>query len=189
MAWIHRSRRSFSKRGMATEILKNLNHWGFSGKLFAVNPRYEQIGALPCFPSLTAIPHPVDLALVGIPGVGIPAVLGDCEAAGVGAIQIISNGFADQGTEGAARQARLVEWSRRTSIPVAGPNCLGLLNAANGLIAMAATYHTMKAGGISAVLQSGMVVCSLVPPPLARGIGIGRVVTVGNEACLDAGGL
>lgn len=171
--------------GMATEILKNLKNWGFSGKLVAVNPRYQQIDAVPCFPSLTAIPHPVDLAVVGIRGVTVPAVLDDCQAAGVGAVQIISSGFADQGTEGAARQVRLVEWFQRTGIPVAGPNCLGLLNAANGLIAMAAAYHTMKAGGVSAVLQSGMVVCSLVPPLLARGIGIGRVVTVGNEACLD----
>ncbi|MBT1516778.1 acetate--CoA ligase family protein [Bradyrhizobium sp. SRL28] len=173
------------KGGFGTEIIRNLKKWGFSGKLTAVNPRYEQIEGVPCFPSLKAIPHSVDLVEVAVPSNAVPLVLDDCESAGVGAIQIISSGFADQRAEGVARQRRLVEWAERTGIPVVGPNCYGLLNAANRLIAVPLDFHAMKAGGISAVLQSGTLVFSLIVPLLSRGIGIGRVVTTGNEACTD----
>ncbi|MGY4408253.1 acetate--CoA ligase family protein [Bradyrhizobium sp. USDA 3315] len=173
------------KGGFATEILANIKKWDFSGELVAVNPRYEQIEGVPCFPSLSAIPHPVDLAIIAIPSRAVPAILEDCEAAGVRAIQIISSGFAEQVGEGITKQSRLTEWAERTGIPVVGPNCFGLMNAANRLMAVPLDFHTMKAGGISAILQSGTLVYSLLVPLLARQIGIGRVVTVGNEACLD----
>lgn len=174
------------KGGFITDILRNIKKWGFSGKLVAVNPRYEQIEGVPCFPSLKAIPHPIGLAVIGVRSDAVPSVLEDCESAGVGAIQIGSAGFADQGGEGVERQRRLVQWSERTGIPVAGPNCVGLLNTTNRLIAVTTPFETMKEGGVSAVLQSGMMGAGIAMPLLARGIGIGRVVTVGNEACLDA---
>ncbi|MCA1510385.1 acetate--CoA ligase family protein [Bradyrhizobium sp. NBAIM01] len=173
------------KGGFATEILTNIKKWGFSGEVVAVNPRYTQIAGVPCYPSLKAIPHPVGLAIVAIPSKAIPEVLEDCEAAGVRAIQIISSGFAEQAGDGATKQRWLIEWAARTGIPVVGPNCFGLMNAANRLMAVPLDFHTMKAGGISSILQSGTLVYSLIVPLLARGIGIGRVVTVGNEACLD----
>lgn len=173
------------KGSYVTNILNNLKTSGFSGKLAAVNPRYEQVDGIACFPSLTAIPHPVGVVVVGIPSDAVPPVLDDCEAAGVGAIQIISSGFADQGAEGIVRQRRLVEWAKRTRIPVAEPNCYGLLNADNGLIALPDQLPALKAGGISAVVQSGALAMSMLMPLIARGIGIGRVVTTGNEACVD----
>jgi len=173
------------KGGFATEILMNIKKWGFSGEVVAVNPRYEQIEGVPCFPSLSAIPHRIGVAIIAIPSKAIPAVLDDCEAAGVGAIQIISSGFAEQVGDGFAKQRWLMEWAERTGIPVVGPNCFGLMNPANRLMAVPLDFHTMKAGGISAILQSGTLVYSLLVPLLARGIGIGRVVTIGNEACLD----
>lgn len=173
------------KGGFATEIIKNLKKWGFSGKLAAVNPRYQQVEGAPCYPSVAAIPHPVDLVEVAVPSNAVQSVLDDCERANVGAIQIISSGFADERDEGLEKQRRLVEWAERTGIPVVGPNCYGLLNAANRLLALPLDFHSMKAGGISAVLQSGTLVFSLIVPLLARGVGIGRVVTIGNEACTD----
>lgn len=173
------------KGGFARDILRNLKNWAFSGKLAAVNPRYRQIEGVPCFTSLTEIPYPVDLAVISIPSDAVPSVLEDCAAAHVGAIQIISSGFSEARADGIAKQTRLVEWAARTGIAVVGPNCIGLLNAANGLIAVPNQFQTMKAGGISAALQSGILVSSLLMPLLARGIGIGRVVTSGNEACID----
>lgn len=170
---------------MGTDILNALKKGDFQGRIAAVNPRYEQIDGVPCFPGVKAIPYPVGLAVIGVPSDAIPAVLDDCEAANVGAIQIISSGFADQGAEGAAKQRRLAEWAERTGIPVAGPNCMGLLNAAHGLRAITSPFQTMKAGAVSAVMQSGAIASALLIPLLARGIGLGRAVTVGNEACLD----
>ena len=52
------------KGGFATDILNNLKKWGFSGKIAAVNPRYEEIEGVPCYPSLVDIPQRVGLAMV-----------------------------------------------------------------------------------------------------------------------------
>ncbi|MBZ9603051.1 acetate--CoA ligase family protein [Phyllobacterium chamaecytisi] len=173
------------KGGFATELLANIVKWDFQGKVVAVNPRYEEIGGVPCFASLSSIPHPVDLAIIVVPSKAIPQVLEDCEKAGVRAIQIISSGFAEQAGEGEEKQRWLVKWAQRTGIPVVGPNCFGLMNAANRLMAVPLDFHNMKAGGISAILQSGTLVYSLIVPLLSRGMGIGRVATIGNEACVD----
>jgi acetyltransferase len=172
------------KGGMVTDILHSLRKWGFNGKLVAVNPRYEEFDGVPCFPSLSAVPAPVGLAVIGIPKGAIPDVLADAEAARVGAIQIVSSGFAE-GAKNIEDQLRLSNWSARTGIPVAGPNCSGLVNAANGLVAITSPFETMRAGGVSAVLQSGMVSTGLLMGLLARGIGIGRAIASGNEACAD----
>ena len=173
------------KGGFATEVLMNIKKWGFAGKIAAVNPRYTEVGGVRCFPTLTAVPYRVDFVLIAIPSLAIPSVLDDCEAARVGAVQIISSGFAEQGGEGVEKQRGLAVWSERTGIPVVGPNCFGLMNAANRLMAVPLDFQSMKAGGVSAVLQSGTFVYSLIVPLLARGIGIGRVITTGNEACTD----
>ncbi|MCP3392272.1 CoA-binding protein [Bradyrhizobium sp. CCGB12] len=85
------------KGGFVTDFLKTLPKSDNAGKLVAVNPRYEQIEGVPCFPSLTTIPHPVEHAVIGIAGHAIPSVLDDCALANVGAIQVKSSGFADQG--------------------------------------------------------------------------------------------
>lgn len=173
------------KGGFATELLANIVRWNFQGKVVAVNPRYDEIGGVPCFPTLSSIPNPVDLAIIVVPSKAVPQVLEDCEKAGVRSIQIISSGFGEQAEEGEEKQRWLVEWAQRTGIPVVGPNCFGLMNAANRLMAVPLDFHNIKTGGISAILQSGTLVYSLIVPLLARGIGIGRVVTIGNEACLD----
>lgn len=177
------------KGGLANEILKNLGKWGFKGRICAINPRYDQIEGVACHPNLRAVGHTVGLVIIAVASDRVPAVLEDCAAAGVGAVQIISSGFADQGGAGVARQRHLEEWSRRTGIPLAGPNCLGLVNAANGLVAIQTPFPAMKAGGVSAILQSGMLAPSLLMPLLGRGIGLGRVLTTGNEACLDVADL
>lgn len=174
------------KGGFATDIFQNIRKSGYSGKLVAINPRYKEIDGVACYPSLAAVPHPVGLASIGVSNGAVPAVLEDCETAAVGAIQIGSSGFAEQGGEGIEKQRRLAEWAQRTRIPVAGPNCVGLLNATNRLIAMTTPFETIKEGGISGVLQSGMMVSGVLYPLVARGIGVGRFVTVGNEACVDA---
>src|SRR5438128_3365500 len=110
-----------------SSILKNLLRSGYSGQVAAVNPRYESVLEAPCYPSVLEVPWPVDLAVVGVAWRQFPTLLEQCEQKRVGALVVITSGFAESGGDGIARQAQLSEWAQRTGTPVCGPNCLGLL--------------------------------------------------------------
>lgn len=176
-----------ANRSFASNILANLKRWGFQGPVYPVNPNYGNVQELRCYPSVTAVEGAVDLVIVGIGSAMIPQVLADCEAKGVRAVTVVSSGFADMGGEiGRQRQAELAAWARRTGIAVSGPNCLGLMNAHNGMVALPTPFQTMIAGGVSAVVQSGMLAPSLLMPLLARDIGLRCIVSTGNEVDVDA---
>lgn len=169
-----------------TDILRNLAARGFGGKVVAVNPRYREVHGVDCYPRLVDVPHDVDLVVVGVASSRIDPVLADCEHKRVRGLVVVSSGFADQGDEeGMARQGRLAAWAGQHGVSVCGPNCLGLLNAWNGLVALPTPFEQVVPGHIGAILQSGMLAPSLLMPLFARGIGVSRVVTTGNQANLD----
>jgi acetyltransferase len=169
-----------------TGILKNLLRYGFRGSVVAVNPKYDEIHGAPCYPSIEAVPHDVDLVVVGIAHRFIPDLLEQCERKRVGALEILSSGFTETGPAGAERQAALSAWAQRTGIPVGGPNCLGLLNASSGMIALPTVFERMIPGAVGTVLQSGMMAPSVLVPLLSREIGLTIAVTTGNEADVEA---
>jgi acetate---CoA ligase (ADP-forming) len=166
--------------------LKNLLRNGYSGQVAAINPKYDHIESAPCYLSLADVPFDVDLVVVGVAARLLPALLDQAEQKGVGALEIITSGFAEMGPEGARRQAELSAWAMRTGIPVGGPNCLGLVHAPSGMVALPTTFQRLFAGSAGFVLQSGMMAPTVLAPLLARGIGITFAVTSGNEADLEA---
>jgi len=112
-------------------IFKNLLRNGYTGSVAAVNPRYENIYDAPCYPSVLDVPWPIDLAVVGVSWRLVPALLDQCAQKGVGALELITSGFAEAGGDGIERQAQLASWAQRTGTAVGGPNCLGLMHAPN----------------------------------------------------------
>jgi len=166
--------------------LRNLLRYGYTGKVVAVNPRYDTVEEAPCYPSLLDVPHAVDLVVVGVAAARVPALLEECERKQVGALDIISSGFAETGPEGAKRQAELSAWAERTGIVVGGPNCLGLMHVPSGMIALPTSFGKPLAGSVGVVLQSGMMAPTVLFPLFARGIGVTFAVTSGNEADVEA---
>jgi acetyltransferase len=174
-------------RGFANTIQRRLVACGYTGEIFPVNPNYGEILGLPSFPSLEAIGAPVDLAIVVVPSRMVPDVLESSERTGVGAINIITSGFAEKQEDeiGVARQQLIRDFARRTGIRVVGPNCLGNLSVPNQMVASSGAYPPLRPGPVSLALQSGLLAYSLVIPANDRGIGFSYVVTLGNEADVD----
>lgn len=166
-------------------ILTNLLRHGYGGSVVAINPKYERILDAPCYPTLEDVPHEVDLVVVGIGARQMSKLLEQCEAKGVGGLEIITSGFAETGPEGKRRQDELSRWADRTGIVVGGPNCLGLMHAPSGLHALPTNFERIQAGQVAVILQSGMMAPSVLTPLFARGIGISFAVTSGNEADIE----
>jgi len=165
--------------------LRNLGRFGYTGQVVAVNPKYDRIADVPCYATLADVPHAIDLAVIGVSARFVPSVLEDCERKGVGAVEIITSGFAETGPEGVERQQHLTEWARHTGVVVGGPNCLGLMHAPTGMVALPTAFERVTPGSVGVILQSGMMAPTVLAPLFARGIGITFGVTSGNEADLE----
>ena len=117
------------RRGtIGAEILNNIVSGGFNGPVYPVNATADVVQSMPAFKSIADVPAEVDLAVVVVPAAAVVDVARECAAAKVGALLVISAGFAETGAAGAERQRELVSVCRGAGMRLVGPNCLGVLN-------------------------------------------------------------
>lgn len=169
------------------EIVSNLKRLGFSGNLYPVNPKYTEVLGVPCFPSLAAVPGPVDCVVLGVSKKMAFAVLEDCVKAGVHSVVIPAAGFAESGdAEDIERQERLIEFASRNRIRVCGPNCEGNVSLPGRVATMYGPLpEGLRAGRLAVVSQSGGLLNAIIEHGHARGIGFSRLVSSGNEAVIN----
>lgn len=167
--------------------IRNLLEKGYAGKIFPINPKYDKIGDLTCYPSVEAVPDAIDLAVVILPA---SAVIEAFKALGrkrVPAAVVFSAGFGETGAEGKALEQELVETARANNIRLCGPNCLGLINAFDGMLATFSQYADGEnvPGPIAFVTQSGAFGTAIAALARNRSLGLGFFVNTGNEADID----
>src|SRR5690606_12093310 len=99
----------------------------FRGKVYPVNPQYEQLGEFRCYASLADLPERPDCVGIAVPANRVEEVLLQASDAGIPSAIVFSSGFAEIGTkEGAELQRRVAEIARTRGIRVLGPNCTGI---------------------------------------------------------------
>lgn len=160
---------------------------GYAGALYPVNPKYEHIGGLRCYPAVAAIGAPVDLAIIAVPAALVLAALADLKLARVPAAVIFSSGFGEMGEAGRAREAEVKAAARDAGVRLCGPNCLGLINAFDRVIATFSQYADgpTAPGPVGFVTQSGAFGTAIAALARSRGLGLGYFVNTGNEADLS----
>ncbi len=165
-----------------------LRRFGFPGPVWPVNPRYDEIDGVRCYARARDIPEPPDMAVIAIPAAGVLDAVRDCQAAGVRAIVLYTSGFRETGEAGRALEAELTALAESKGTLLCGPNCQG---AANLLDRMQANFSSalmdsgMPAGPVGFVSQSGLFTGILAAECHARGVGLGYLVSTGNEAVVD----
>ena len=174
-------------------LLHQLRENDFPGRILPINPSYEEISGLKCFPSIGAVGGPIDLALIAIPAAGVTAAVEECAKAGVKNTLIISSGFAEEGGAASSMQAELVAVTQRYGIRACGPNCEGYFNT-QGKVAttFSPTVETQEDPNavlvsdrrIGVIAQSGGIGFALFNRGKAAGLGFTYVISTGNEADL-----
>lgn len=165
-------------------LLTNLLATPFGGTVFPVNPKRKAVLGVKAYPTLDAIPDPIELAVIAVPAPAVPEVVRDCGRLGVKAAIVISAGFKEAGPEGHLREIELATAAREGGVRLIGPNCLGVMAPHTGLNATFA--QTMAAPGrVAFVSQSGALLTAVLDRALTEKIGFSAVLSLGSM--LDVG--
>ena len=165
-------------------VIENLMKGSVRDKLYAVNPKREEIFGLPCYKNVASVPEKVDLAIVITPAATVPGVVGECVKAEVRTAVVISAGFKEQGAEGAKLEQEIKQQLLGSKMRLVGPNCLGIMNPIAGINATFA--HDMALPGSVAFLsQSGALETAVLDWSLKERVGFSAIISTGSM--LDVG--
>lgn len=153
--------------------------------LYPVNPAEKEILGVKAFPTVTAIPGPVDLALVLTPTASALRAVEECAAKGVKAVVVTTAGFSEAGEEGKRLEEEMVRAARRGGSRIIGPNCVGIYSPAARL-PYPAWNAGKEPGSVGLVSQSGFFADYLSLLATGNGIALSKAVSCGNEADLTA---
>ncbi|HEB51294.1 MAG TPA: CoA-binding protein [Desulfobulbus sp.] len=163
------------------DILHNLVQAGFAGEIFPVNPAGGKLFGRMVRPDLAACGREIDLVVVAVPAARVADVARQAADLHAGAMIVISAGFKETGEEGRRREQELAVICHRAGVRLLGPNCLGLINTANGLNASFAA-RMPEAGNIAVFSQSGALCTAMLDMAASRHLGLSRLVSIGNKA-------
>src|SRR5262245_39709118 len=166
-----------------SEIFRNLRQFGYPGRIALVNPRQKSVFDQRCFPSLRALPEPVDHALVIVPAPEVPDVLTAAEETGVGSATVYASMLGDgDAPESKARGAWLEEFTAKSRVRVAGPNCMGAYSYRERLFGYPNTdLCRLAPGSVACIFQSGGLLQFWMKAAAERGLRYSYCITSGNE--------
>ncbi len=168
--------------GLGRGVVQNLSEFGYGGRVCPVHPSRDQVLGLKVSRSIDEIEGRVDLAVVITPARTVPGIVDECARCGVPAAVVVSESFAEADLEGERLQRELVEIARRTGVRIMGPNTVGVLNVANGLITIPYLlgYNSLRSGGIAYCTQTGFAAAQCQPLG-DRAFGISKMCDIGNK--------
>jgi acetate---CoA ligase (ADP-forming) len=165
------------------QIIPTLVGSTYEGRVYAVNPKYEEIGGVPCYPSIGALPEAVDHCVILLSRQHAEAALAECAALGVASASVFASGYGELGVDGRAAQESLR--SAAGEMVFLGPNCMGLANLTSGihLTTSAVLDHGVQAGDIALLSQSGgLSFASIFYFATEADLRFSRIVNTGNTA-------
>jgi acetyltransferase len=165
-------------------LIENLFSDGYKGKIFFVNPNYQEILGMPCYRSIMDCPGTVDMAVIVVPAKLVPEVLEQVGQKGTKAVTIISAGFSEGDAEGKERERLVLEIAHKHELRIVGPNSLGVISPHARLNASFARASPLK-GSIAFFSQSGAFCTAAIEYSLGETLGFSAFVSSGNKADID----
>lgn len=175
-------------RKLGHRLLHFLQKYQYPGEILPVNPKYDQINGLKCYPRIADLPD-TDVALITLPAKLVEDILEECADRGIKHVILYSSGFAEVGEKGKVLQQRIVDLAKRNNMSILGPNCHGLVNLMDSIPMSFNTAldidEKILSGKIGFVSQSGALATYILAVAREQGIGFSYWVTTGNEAGID----
>jgi acyl-CoA synthetase (NDP forming) len=159
---------------------KFLLHMRYPGTLYPVNPKYEELFHLPCYPRLSEVPGQVDLAIVAVPAESCRGVLSDLPEGKVQFVVIHTSGFGEIGKGHLEKE--LLQWAREKGFRVVGPNCMGIYSQ-RARVGFWRDHWEMAnhPGTVGFISQSGGHAVNVTLSGIDSGIRFDQVISLGNQ--------
>ncbi len=169
---------SHSEMRLGGVVLRNLLR--FRGKVYPVNPKYDELMGIKSYREVPDIPEPVDLALILRPAPEVPQLLREFQGMARSVI-IMSSGFAEVGETALQDEVRRI--GRESGFRMVGPNCMGLYNPHRALDTFFLPQDRLKRpkrGNVAIVSQSGAVLSCLLGAIRDANAGVSKAIGYGN---------
>lgn len=172
---------------LARNIIANLRTFRYQGDLYAVGLRTGEVYGIPIADSLDMVPDDLDLAVILTPAHTVPDLMDTCGRKGIQRLVIESAGFSEFSEDGRRLEERLLEIARKWSIRFVGPNCISVINLETGVCLPFGPISSeiVRRGPVSIIAQSGGVSLTYLGLLSKAGVGVNKVVSIGNKTDLD----
>lgn len=172
-------------------VLDNIMSGNFAGEVFVVNARAEgPVAGLRSYASVTDIESPIDLAVIAVRAESVNEVLAECAKVNVGAVMVVSSGFAEAGAAGQERQRHLLRIARSSGMRVLGPNSFGMINNDPKVRLNASIASDVpEPGGLGLFAQSGALSIAVLSSAHRRQLGISTFASAGNRVDISGNDL
>ena len=172
------------------EIVHNIIRYGFTGKLFPVNPNADSVHSLKCYANIRDIEDEVDLAVIVVPRNLVLDRIEECGQKGVKGLVLITAGFKEVSEEGARLENLVAEKIKAHGMRMIGPNCMGVINT-DPAVSMNATFapELPIRGKIAFVTQSGALGVTILSLSRERNAGFSMFASIGNRTDISSNDL
>jgi len=171
---------------LATGVIHNLQHFGFSGRYYAVGREEGEVLGVPIHVSLEEIEDRIDLAVILTPTATVPAIFRECAAKGISRLIIESAGFREYKDDFRRIEDELLAVCREHGLRFIGPNCIGTMNFARHMCLHFSPQRILpRRGGVGLVSQSGGITVWFSHLLSREGVGLNKAASVGNKLNVD----
>src|SRR4030042_5562945 len=177
---------STKEKSLGYELLKTLKGYNYTGKMFPVNPKADEVLDYKCYHSIDDIKEKIDLAIIMVPKQFAEETIDTLISKDVKSIIRITAGFKEIGKDGEALEKRILEKVQRAGIRMTGPNCMGVINTLPP-IKLNATFvaERPETGSMGFLSQSGALGAAVLNSLRETDIRFGHFISVGNKADIN----
>ena len=174
---------SSKPKSLGYELTKSIKQYGYTGKLFLINPKSDEVLGYKCYPTIEAVLEKIDLAIIMVPKQFVEESIKQLTEKGTRALILITAGFKETGKEGEQEEKRILELVKRSNARLVGPNCMGIINS-HSEIKMNATFvaEEPRNGKMAFCSQSGAIGAAVLNSLRETDIRFSQFISVGNKA-------
>ena len=151
---------------------------GYTGRLYPVNPKYQEISGIPSYASIADLPEGIDLVIAAVPAEKALGVTRAAAGKKVKFLHFFTSGFSELGNR--SLETELLREAAKGGTRIVGPNCVGIHCAESRVSFTPETQGDMPKE-VAFFGQSGGTTSNFVGMAIAREIGLNKVVSYGNQ--------